>query len=108
MIRVEQIARLAELFDRYNNALDPLSEDARQAKGNFDGLTESLHSTHAPDLQFANFRYELVRDRREYLRKNRPAWAGRRADQSGVRGDKVVTWLAASSRSRLACRFLPV
>jgi hypothetical protein len=49
-----------------------------------------------------------VRDRREYLRKNRPAWAGRRADQSGVRGDKVVTWLAASSRSRLACRFLPV
>ncbi len=32
MIPGEQIARLAELYDRYNNALDPLSEDCLEAR----------------------------------------------------------------------------
>ena len=43
MISVEQIARLADLYDRYNNALDPLSEDSRQAKRLFDELVNNLH-----------------------------------------------------------------
>ena len=71
MISVEHIARLAEFFDRYNNALDPLSEDCRQAKVQFDELAESLHAAHAPDVNFLDFRYELVRQCRDYLRKNR-------------------------------------
>ena len=72
MIPVEQIARLAELFDRYNHALDPLSVDCLLAKHPFDELVSRLHSAHAPDVNFYDFRYELVRRCREYLRKNRP------------------------------------
>lgn len=72
MISVEQIARLAELYDRYNNALDPLSEDCLRAKQQMDELIESLHTTHAPDVNFCDFRYELIGHCREYLRKNRP------------------------------------
>jgi hypothetical protein len=72
MISVEHIARLAEFFDRYNNALDPLSEDCHCAKEQFDKLAEHLHTAHAPDLKFLDFRYELVRQCRDYLRKNRP------------------------------------
>ena len=72
MIPVEQIARLAELYDRYNNALDPSSEDSQAAKGIFDELVRNLHSARAADLNFLDFRYELVSHCREYLRKNRP------------------------------------
>ncbi len=72
MISVDHIARLAELFDRYNNALDPFSEDCRQAKRGFDELVGNLHATHAPESKFPEFRYELVRQCRDYLRKNRP------------------------------------
>jgi hypothetical protein len=70
MIPVEQIARLTELYDRHNNALDPLSESCRQAKQGFDELTAALHSAHAPDVKFPDFRYELVRRCREHLRHN--------------------------------------
>jgi len=55
MIPVEQIARLAELYDRYNNALDPASEDCRQAKRELDELTGSLHTTHAPEVNHIDF-----------------------------------------------------
>ncbi len=70
MISVEHIAQLAELYDRYNNALDPLSEESSQAKRLFDELVGSLHLAHAADVNFLDFRYELVRRCREYLRKN--------------------------------------
>ena len=73
MIPVEQIARLAELFDRYNNALDPLSEDCLQARRQFDELTNNLHAARAAELKFPDFRYEVVRLCREYLRKNPPS-----------------------------------
>ena len=73
MIPVEQIARLAELYDRFNNALDPASEDCRTAKRELDELVERLHATHAPDVSYLDFRYQLVSHCREYLRKNRPA-----------------------------------
>ena len=72
MISVEQVARLAVLFDRYNNALDPFSTDCEEAKGEFDELIESLHASHAPETKLFDFRYELVRQCRDYLRKNRP------------------------------------
>ncbi|MBI4327341.1 MAG: hypothetical protein HY674_19070 [Chloroflexi bacterium] len=70
MIAVEQVARLAGLYDRYNNALDPLSEDAVQARRQFDDRVSNLHSAHAPDVNFFDFRYEVVRRCREYLQKN--------------------------------------
>ena len=70
MIAVAQIAQLAELYDRYNNALDPFSESCRAAKRQFEELAARLHSTHAPDMNVLNFRYELVRHCRDYLRNN--------------------------------------
>ena len=72
MIPVEQIARLAHWFDRYNNALDPFSEDCREAKHHFDQLAGDLHTAQAPEVNFLDFRFELVRQCRDYLRKNRP------------------------------------
>ena len=73
MIPVEQIARLAELYDLYNNALDPSSERCRAAKKEFEELAIRLHTSRASELPFLEFRYELVRNCREYLRKNRPS-----------------------------------
>ena len=73
MIPVEQIARLAELYDRYNNALDPLSVSCRAAKREFEELTVNLHTVRALDVSFPEFRCELIRHCREYLRKNPPA-----------------------------------
>ena len=72
MIPVEQIARLAELYDRYNNALDPFSTDANEAKREFHELASTLHVSHAPDVNFVAFRFELVRHCREYLLRNPP------------------------------------
>ena len=71
MIPVEQIARLAELYDRYNNALDPFSIECEGAKRSFQKLAESLHFAHASEVSFPDFRYELVQRCREYLRKNK-------------------------------------
>ena len=72
MIPVEQIARLADLYDRYNNALDPLSDDCAEAKRLFHELADGLHATHGPDVNFLEFRHELVQRCRDYLRKNKP------------------------------------
>ncbi len=71
MIPVAQIARLAELYDRYNNALDPFSIECEEARRSFQELAESLHAAHASELHFPDFRYELVHRCREYLRKNK-------------------------------------
>lgn len=70
MIPVDRLARLAELYDRYNNALDPLSESSIEAKRLFEKLTADLHSARAPEINLLDFRYELVQKCREYLRKN--------------------------------------
>ena len=71
MIPVEQIARLAEYYDRYNNALDPFSNDCLLAKRQFHEFASSLHSSHAPDINFVDFRLELIRHCREYLHRGR-------------------------------------
>ena len=71
MIPVEQIAQLAELYDRFINALDPFSEDCSRAKAELETSITNLHSAHASDVTFSEFRYELIRNCREYLRKNK-------------------------------------
>ena len=72
MILVEQIARLAELYDRFNNALDPFSEECRRAKAELETSISHLRSAHASDVSYSEFRYELIRNCRDYLRKNKP------------------------------------
>lgn len=70
MIPIERIAPLSVHYDRYNNALDPLSENALEAKRLFDKSVADLHEAHAADIPFLDFRYELIQWCREYLRKN--------------------------------------
>jgi hypothetical protein len=71
MIPIEAIARVAEVFDRFNNAFDPNSGEARQAEDQFNAAVCSLHAAHAADVDFHAFRYELVARCRKYLAKNR-------------------------------------
>jgi hypothetical protein len=72
MIPLERIAQLAELFDRYNNALDPLAETTMEAKVAFEQMVDALHTVYAADIDPRLFRYELIKQCREYLRKNKP------------------------------------
>lgn len=60
MIPVEQIARLADLYDRFNNAFDPFSDECHQAKAELEASISNLHSAHAPDVNHGEFRYELI------------------------------------------------
>ena len=70
MISKEVMAKLAEMFDRYNNALDPTSEDALRAEDEFNAKIHSLHADHAANVDFRAFRYELIAQCRKYLSKN--------------------------------------
>ncbi len=70
MISKEAIAEMADLFDRFVNALDPNSPDAQRAEDLFNAKLYSMHSTHAPDVEFRAFRYELLSECRKYLSKN--------------------------------------
>ena len=71
MISRDQLARLAELYDRYQNSLRPLAPERAEAGRAFKQLLADLHSTHAADLPFDRFRQETVEHCREYLRKNK-------------------------------------
>jgi hypothetical protein len=73
MISREQLAQLAELYDKYQNSLLPLSPERREAQRAFKELIGSLHSTHAADIPFDHFRREMTTRCREFLRKNKPA-----------------------------------
>jgi hypothetical protein len=70
MISQERIAELAELYDRYNNSLDPFSDDCAAAKSRFLKLLDQLYAAQAADVDFNAFRFEAVKLCREYLRKN--------------------------------------
>jgi hypothetical protein len=40
----DDVNRLADLFGRYDGALDPLSEDSQDAEFQFNALVENLHA----------------------------------------------------------------
>ena len=71
MIGREQLAQLAELYDRYQNSLDPLSVERAEAGRFFKERLATLHATHAADLPFDHFRRETIQRCREFLRKNK-------------------------------------
>jgi len=72
MISRDLLARLAELYDQYQNSLRPLARERIQAGRAFHELLATLHATHAADISFDEFRRETVLRCREYLRKNKP------------------------------------
>jgi hypothetical protein len=71
MISREQLARLAELYDQYQNSLKPLSPERAIAGRAFKELLSSLHITHAADIPFDDFRRRTVERCREFLRHNK-------------------------------------
>jgi hypothetical protein len=72
MISREQLAQLAEIYDRYQHSLNPLSARRAEAGRQFKDQLATLHATHAPDIPFDHFRRETIERCREYLRKNKP------------------------------------
>jgi len=70
MIPTEEIAQLAELYDRFAHALDPFSEDSDQAEDDFYRKLEDLRCLYASGVEPRDFRREAVRQCKSYLRKN--------------------------------------
>ena len=75
----DEIAALAELFDRFEFALDPLSREADEAESEFNDQIERLFEAwvkpklpeHSP-VSLPVFRRHVCHMCREFLRKNRP------------------------------------
>ncbi len=70
MIGPADIATLAELYDRYANALERTSPDRLQARRQFYARLEMLHGQEGRDVDYDAFRLEMVKHCKEYLRKN--------------------------------------
>ena len=70
MISPEQRSRLALLYDQFHAALDPFNPLVRQAEADFYELLRTLHSSHAADIPYDEFRRYAVYQCKLYLRKN--------------------------------------
>lgn len=70
MIPAEEIAKLAELYDRFAHALDPFSEERDRAEAAFFQMLEELRTSHAPRSEVREFRREALRQCKLFLKKN--------------------------------------
>ncbi len=70
MIEVDEIARLAELYDRYANAIDRKSPDRAIARRQFLLRLEMLYHQEAPGISYEAFRFELANRCKQYLKRN--------------------------------------
>jgi len=69
-IPAEEIAQLAELYDRFAHALDPFSEDRDTAEDAFYVKLEHLRCLYAPGVDVRGSTREAVRQCKLFLRKN--------------------------------------
>jgi len=71
-----ELAELAELFDRFEFALDPLSRDAEEAEARFNSRVQFIFEEHIrprrPQLSFVIFRARVRNLCRVFLKKNPP------------------------------------
>jgi hypothetical protein len=70
MIHPDDLANLAELYDRYANAIERLSPDRLLARRQFFARLETLHAREGAGVDFEAFRHEMVKRCKEYLMKN--------------------------------------
>ena len=70
IIPKEEIAALANLYDRFAHALDPFSEDRDKAEDSFYTRLEYLRCTHASQMNAREFTREAVRQCKLFLKKN--------------------------------------
>ncbi|MEK7677978.1 MAG: hypothetical protein AAB676_19275 [Verrucomicrobiota bacterium] len=70
MIDLVEIAKLAELYDRYANAIERLAPDRLQARRQFFSRLEALYQQEGAGADFETFRFETVKRCKAYLMKN--------------------------------------
>src|SRR5207247_7429560 len=70
VIDAGEIAKLAELYDRYANAFQRLAPDRLQARRLFFARLEALYQQEGSAVGFEAFRFEMVKHCKEYLKKN--------------------------------------
>ena len=70
MIGPDEIANLAELYDRSANAIDRKSPDRAQARRQFFARLESIYQQEGAAVSYEAFRFEMVKRCKEYLQKN--------------------------------------
>jgi len=61
---------LANLYDRYANALDPFSEDRSKARQKFKEKLADLHDAQAPTMVYDVFKIEVIKLLKAYLKRN--------------------------------------
>jgi hypothetical protein len=74
-ITLDQIAALADHFDRFVNALPPVGPEAEAARRRFETLSERIYrdqvAPHYRSIDLATFRAHLRTLCRQYLAKNK-------------------------------------
>jgi len=70
VISEERLARLVALYSEFHQALDPFHPSVLKAEKEFFELLHSLHTTHAADLSYDDFRRYAVRRCKLHLWKN--------------------------------------
>ena len=68
MIPAEELARLAALYDRFANHLDPLSNDWKRRKQEYLQCLTDLHGRFGTGIAFEEFRREAQRACFRWLR----------------------------------------
>jgi hypothetical protein len=70
MIGADEIAALAEIYDRFANAFERLSPDRLQARRQFYARLEMLFEREGSGVTYEAFRFEMVKLCKQYLHKN--------------------------------------
>jgi hypothetical protein len=70
MIDASEIAALAEIYDRYANAIERMSVERLQARRQFYARLEMLYARENLGLSYEAFRFEMVKRCKEYLKRN--------------------------------------
>ena len=70
MIDAGDLAKLAELYDRFANTFERLSPDRLQARRQFFARLETLYQQEGAGVDFESFRFEMVKRCKGYLKKN--------------------------------------
>ncbi len=70
MIQPADIVALAEMYDRYANAIERLSPDRLLARRQFYARLEMLYERERATVSYEAFRFEMIKRCKEYLRKN--------------------------------------
>jgi len=70
MIGPEEIAALAQFYDRYANAIERTSADRLLARRQFYARLEGLYEKEGRSVTYDSFRFEMIKHCKAFLKKN--------------------------------------